>query len=102
MPAAPICGVHEATGVGPVLVTGQVVVVQALPEVPVAAVQVAGSTAVGPVFTVGQVVVVQLLPAVEPLATHEPEGVLVLLRLQLVVVQLLAAVAPDPVHDATG
>jgi hypothetical protein len=52
--------VHDATGVGPVVIAaGQVVVIQELPDVAVTGVQVATGTFV--VLFVEQVVVVQLL-----------------------------------------
>lgn len=44
--------VHDATGVGPVVVFVQVVVTKLLPELAVAAVQL--ETSVGPVVTVSQ------------------------------------------------
>lgn len=70
---------QDAVGVGPVFVTGQVVVVQLLPAAPTAAVQDAARIGVGPVTTVLHVVVVQLLPAVAVMGTQEPLGTFVVL-----------------------
>lgn len=102
VPADAAALLQEGTGVGPVLVTGQVVVVQLLRALPPAGEQVAGSTGVGPVTRVGHVVVVQKFAAVGPIAKQVPEGVLVLLLEQLVVVQALPAVAAEPVHEDTA
>lgn len=93
---------QEGTAVGPVLVTGQVVVVQLLRALPPAGVQAAGLTGVGPVDSVGQVVVVQLFSAVGPLGEQVPDGVLVLLLAQFVVVQPFPAVAAEPVQVETA
>ena len=79
LPATGAAALHDAVGVGPVFVTGQVVVVQALPAPPTAAVQDAAAIGVGPVTTVLQVVVVQPLPAVAVMGTQEPLGTFVVL-----------------------
>ena len=78
-------GVQDDTAVLATLLLPHVVVVHALPLLPVAAVQVA--TPVGPVDTIGQVVVVQLLRAVAGIGTQPPDAVAAgLLVLQVVVV----------------
>ena len=79
LPAAGAAALHDAVGVGPVFVTGQVVVVQLLPATPTAAVQDPARIGVGPVTAVLQVVVVQLLPAVAVMETQEPLGTFVVL-----------------------
>ena len=61
---------QEATPVGPVFTTGQVVAVQEFPEL--AGVTAHAVTGVGPVVTVpGQVIAVQEFPALAGVFTHE-------------------------------
>ena len=81
---------------------GQVVVVQALPEVGPLAVQL--STGALVVLFVPQVVAVQLLPAAAATGVQEatPVGPVVAGAGQVVAVQLLPEVAADGVQDATG
>ena len=92
--------VHDATGVGPVVaVPGQVVVIQAFVPSPVTGVH--EEAPIGPMLITGHVVVVKPLPAFGPEGTHDPEGVLLGLGVQVVAVQKLAAVAGPAEQLAT-
>jgi hypothetical protein len=92
--------VQVATGVGPVTIVLQVVVLKPLPAVGAIGVQVARGVVL---VVTGQAVVVQPLPAVAALGVHDDTlGVLVLLGVHTVDIKLLPGAAPNAVQVATG
>ena len=96
-----LCGVHEATGVGPVAtLVGQDVVVQLLPVPAASGTQDAAP--VGPVVTDGQVVDVQLLPPPAGTGVQLPLGMELVTGVQLVTVHELADVAGEAEQVCTG